>query len=102
MHCAHVLRDLRFTAESGGAERFEVFGADAADGFRKEHGLNSERREIVSDAIALHPCVGIASRKTGQSRVLTRKLTPRGSAANWRCGPRAVIGAKAQQKSPTF
>ena len=60
---AAVLHDLGLTAEFRGAERFEVVGADAADAFLKDHGLNSERREIIWDAIALHTSVGIASRK---------------------------------------
>jgi hypothetical protein len=60
---AAVLHDLGLTAEFRGAERFEVVGADAADAFLKDQGVNSERREIIWDAIALHTSVGIASRK---------------------------------------
>lgn len=60
---AAVLHDLGLTAEFRGAERFEVVGADAADAFLKDHGLDPERREIIWDAIALHTSVGIASRK---------------------------------------
>ncbi len=60
---AAVLHDLGLTAEFRGAERFEVVGADAADAFLRDQGLNSERREIIWDAIALHTSVGIASRK---------------------------------------
>src|ERR1700731_4193547 len=60
---ASVLHDLGLTAEFRGAERFEVVGADAADAFLKDQGLNTERREIIWDAIALHTSIGIASRK---------------------------------------
>src|ERR1700722_166449 len=60
---AAVLHDLGLTAEFRGAERFEVVGADAADAFLKDQGLNPERREIIWDAIALHTSIGIASRK---------------------------------------
>src|SRR5277367_3748025 len=60
---ASVLHDLGLTAEFRGAERFEVVGADAADAFLKDHGLDTERREIIWEAIALHTSVGIASRK---------------------------------------
>jgi len=60
---ASVLHDLGLTAEFRGAERFEVVGADAADAFLKDQGVNTERREIIWDAIALHTSVGIASRK---------------------------------------
>ena len=49
---AAVLHDLGLTAEFRGAERFEVVGADAADAFLKDHGLDPERREIIWDAIA--------------------------------------------------
>src|SRR3984885_1614035 len=44
---AAVLHDLGLTAEFRGAERFEVVGADAADAFLKDQGLNTERREII-------------------------------------------------------
>jgi hypothetical protein len=60
---AAVLHDLGLTAAYRGAERFEVVGADAADTFLKDEGLNAERREIIWDAIALHTSVGIATRK---------------------------------------
>jgi hypothetical protein len=60
---ASVLHDLGLTAEFRGAERFEVVGADAADAFLKDQGVNPERREIIWDAIAFHTSVGIASRK---------------------------------------
>src|SRR5271168_17649 len=60
---ASVLHDLGLTAEFRGAERFEVVGADAADAFLKDQGLNPERRDIIWDAIALHTSIGIASRK---------------------------------------
>jgi hypothetical protein len=60
---ASVLHDLGLTVEFRGADRFEVVGADAADAFLKDQGVNSERREIIWDAIALHTSVGIASRK---------------------------------------
>lgn len=60
---ASVLHDLGLTAEFRGAERFEVVGADAADAFLKDQGVDLDRREIVWDAIALHTSVGIASRK---------------------------------------
>jgi predicted hydrolase (HD superfamily) len=60
---ASVLHDLGLTAEFRGAERFEVVGADAADAFLKDQGVDPERREIIWDAIALHTSIGIASRK---------------------------------------
>jgi hypothetical protein len=60
---ASVLHDLGLTAEFRGAKRFEVVGADAADAFLKDQGVNPERREIIWDAIAFHTSVGIASRK---------------------------------------
>jgi hypothetical protein len=60
---ASVLHDLGLTAEFRGAERFEVVGADAADAFLKDQGVDPERREIIWDAIAFHTSVGIASRK---------------------------------------
>ena len=40
-----------------------MVGADAADAFLKDEGVNAERREIIWDAIALHTSIGIASRK---------------------------------------
>ena len=40
---ASVLHDLGLTAEFRGAERFEVVGADAADAFLKDQGVNPER-----------------------------------------------------------
>jgi len=58
-----ALHDLGLTAPYRGGERFEVVGADAADAFLKDEGVEQERREIVWDAIALHTSVGIASRK---------------------------------------
>lgn len=60
---AAVLHDLGLTAEFRDAERFEVVGADAADAFLKDEGVEAERREIIWDAIALHTSIGIASRK---------------------------------------
>jgi hypothetical protein len=60
---AAVLHDLGLTMTFRGTERFEVVGADAADVFLKDEGVNSERREIIWDAIALHTSVGIATRK---------------------------------------
>ena len=60
---AAVLHDLGLTAQFRGLERFEVIGADAADAFLKDQGVNPERREIIWDAIALHTSIGIASRK---------------------------------------
>jgi HD domain len=60
---AAVLHDLGLTAEFRDAERFEVVGADAADAFLKDEGVDAERREIIWDAIALHTSIGIASRK---------------------------------------
>jgi hypothetical protein len=58
-----VLHDLGLTAEFRGAQRFEVAGADAADAFLKDQGVDTERREIIWDAIALHTSVGIVTRK---------------------------------------
>lgn len=60
---AAVLHDLGLTQQFRGFERFEVVGADAADAFLKDEGVNAERREIIWDAIALHTSIGIASRK---------------------------------------
>ena len=60
---AAVLHDLGLTPQFRGLERFEVVGADAADAFLKDQGVNPERREIIWDAIALHTSIGIASRK---------------------------------------
>jgi HD domain len=60
---ASVLHDLGLTAEFRRAERFEVVGADAADAFLKDQGVDPERREVIWDAIALHTSIGIASRK---------------------------------------
>jgi hypothetical protein len=60
---AAVLHDLGLVAEFRGQERFEVVGADAADAFLKDEGVNDERREIIWDSIALHTSIGIASRK---------------------------------------
>src|SRR5580704_8804639 len=58
-----VLHDLGLTTEFRGAQRFEVVGADAADAFLKDQGVDPERREIIWDAIALHTSVGIVTRK---------------------------------------
>ena len=58
-----VLHDLGLTPEFRSTQRFEVAGADAADGFLKDQGVAPEHREIVWDAIALHTSVEIASRK---------------------------------------
>ena len=58
-----ILHDLGLTKGFRSSDRFEVVGADAADAFLKEEGVESERREIVWDAIALHTSVAIASRK---------------------------------------
>jgi HD domain len=67
---ASVLHDLGLTAEFRGAQRFEVVGADAADAFLKDQGVEPDRREIIWDAIALHTSVGIASRKRPEIALL--------------------------------
>ncbi|MDM8011372.1 MAG: HD domain-containing protein [Parasphingorhabdus sp.] len=58
-----ILHDLGLTTGFRSSDRFEVAGADAADAFLKDEGIDSERREIVWDAIALHTSIGIATRK---------------------------------------
>ena len=60
---AAVLHDLGLTERFAGSERFEVVGADAAERFLAEQGVDEPRRAVVWDAIALHTQVGIASRK---------------------------------------
>jgi hypothetical protein len=61
---------LGLTAAFRGAQRFEVVGADAADAFLKDQGVEPDRREIIWDAIALHTSVGIASRKRPEIALL--------------------------------
>ncbi|GAA5148761.1 hypothetical protein GCM10023321_11550 [Pseudonocardia eucalypti] len=58
-----VLHDLGLTEEGNGADRFEVDGADLAVRFLREHGMSSDRIEVVWDAIALHTTPGIPNRK---------------------------------------
>jgi len=58
-----ILHDLGLTEEFRSGDRFEVAGADAADLFLENEGVDAERREIVWDAIALHTSVAIVSRK---------------------------------------
>jgi hypothetical protein len=63
---ATVLHDVGLTPDGGGAQRFEVDGADAAVRFLAGRGLSDERAEIVWDAIALHTSIGIANRKRAE------------------------------------
>lgn len=63
LYLGAVLHDLGLTDRFDGGDRFEVRGADAADAFLRNQGLEERKREIVWDAIALHTSMGIASRK---------------------------------------
>jgi hypothetical protein len=67
---AAVLHGLGLTWQFRGLERFEVVGADAADAFLKDQGVNPERRGIIWDAIAPHTSIGIASRKCPEIALL--------------------------------
>lgn len=63
LYLGAVMHDLGLTERFDSNQRFEVDGADAARIFLVEHGLPTEKAEIIWDAIALHTSIGIASRK---------------------------------------
>jgi hypothetical protein len=57
-----ILHDLGLTEYGGGAQRFEVDGADAAVRFLREQGFADDRVSTVWQSIALHTSVGLADR----------------------------------------
>ena len=63
LYLGAIMHDLGLTERFDGNQRYEVDGADAARSFLLQHGLPSDRAEVVWDAIALHTSNGIASCK---------------------------------------
>lgn len=63
LYLGAVMHDLGLTDRFNLGDRFEVRGADAANAFLREQGIDEHKREIVWDAIALHTSIGIAIRK---------------------------------------
>ncbi|MEU1302658.1 HD domain-containing protein [Streptomyces shenzhenensis] len=62
---AAVLHDLGLSAPGEARpDRFEVAGADMAAELLARHGVSSEVRDVVWDAIALHTSPGITQRRS--------------------------------------
>jgi hypothetical protein len=68
---ACLLHDLGTSPQAGGAQRFEVDGADMAATFLTANGTGAGRVDLVWEAIALHSSPGIADRR-GALAYLTR------------------------------
>jgi hypothetical protein len=66
-----VLHDAGLSPEGNGDQPFDVDGADLAARFLTEQGLPSERVEVVWDAIALHLCFEVATRKRPEIALVT-------------------------------
>ena len=73
LFAAAVMHDLGLGKDATGEARFEVEGADLAAAVLRTHGVAERDVDRVWEAIALHACVGIASR-----RGLLTSLTHRG------------------------
>ena len=69
---ACVMHDLGTSVVAGGAQRFEVNGADLAATFLTDNGVNARGVDLVWEAIALHSSPGIAERR-GALAYLTRR-----------------------------
>jgi hypothetical protein len=69
---ACVLHDLGTSPVAGGAQRFEVDGADMAAKFLTDNGADARGVDLVWEAIALHSSPGIAERR-GPLAYLTRR-----------------------------
>lgn len=59
---ACVLHDVGLTEQGDGDQRFELDGADLAEGFVREQGLADDRARLVWEAIVFHTSTGIAHR----------------------------------------
>ncbi|MEV0701894.1 HD domain-containing protein [Saccharopolyspora sp. NPDC050389] len=80
-----VLHDSGLSNEGNGDQPFDIDGADLAARFLTDHGLPADRVEIVWDAIALHLCYEVATRKRPEIALVTAgagyDLGPAGFAA---------------------
>jgi len=63
LYVASVFHDLGLVPHYGGANRFEVDGANAARDFLKSQGVPKERLQLVWDTNALHTTIGLAEHK---------------------------------------
>lgn len=63
LYIGSVLHDIGLTDDMPANERFEIEGADAAQVFLSQQGMDDKSIDIVWDAIALHTTFGIPQRK---------------------------------------
>jgi hypothetical protein len=58
---ATLLHDLGLTNSFTGPKRFEIEGADAAQAFAREHGVDDRRVQLIWDGVALNstPSIGL-------------------------------------------
>lgn len=72
---ACTLHDLGTSSRAGGAQRFEVDGADMAAAFLTDNGVERRDVDLVWEAIALHSSPGIAERRGALSYLTRRGVT---------------------------
>src|SRR5882724_9631427 len=63
LFAATVMHDLGLGEHAQGQARFEVEGADLAASVLRQHGVAGSDIDRVWEAIALHPCHGLAERR---------------------------------------
>jgi HD domain-containing protein len=66
-----VLHDAGLSDRGNGDQRFDLDGADLAATWLTEHGVASDKVEIVWDAVALHLCFEVATRKRPEIALVT-------------------------------
>ena len=72
LYAGAMFHDMGLTKEYRSAtERFEVDGANAAQNFLRQHGIDQAAIDIVWDAIALHTTPGIPQHKKPEVALVT-------------------------------